>query len=406
LNALKAWGFAFFSLAVLFAASLNLFYPNVAPASALALFTHFFFFISLVLAARFGRLNVLYAIFPAWTIGSLLTSNLMPESFDSSAMDALWLSAWYIAPLNFAVFAWLEERSLFSLGSLLRMLLVFSELSIVLFIATGPIALDAAIALSIEFFQPPQFLVGVPQIAIGFVLAAFVALALKIYAEKQKTLEIAAFFALLGSLLALYFYHERGASIAFLLASASIVSAGFMHLAFRLAYYDELTGVLGRRALFEETPKLSGRYTIAMADIDYFKKFNDDYGHAVGDQALRMVASKLEEVRGGTVYRYGGEEFCFIFRGKTKSEVEPLLEAVRKKIEESPFIKRSSRRPKTKLENFNKLRKPDDKRPYVSITISIGAADSESGAAQNAVLKAADKALYRAKEQGRNRVVV
>lgn len=85
-----------------------------------------------------------------------------------------------------------------------------------------------------------------------------------------------------------------------------------------MAYQDELTSLPGRRALKEYLLKLGSEYTIAMFDIDHFKKFNDTHGHDVGDQVLRMVASKLATVSGrGKSFRYGGEEFTLVFSEKS-----------------------------------------------------------------------------------------
>ena len=60
---------------------------------------------------------------------------------------------------------------------------------------------------------------------------------------------------------------------------------------------------------------LSGEYAIAMMDIDHFKSFNDNYGHDEGDNVLRLVGSMLNQELGDRVYRYGGEEFCAVFKG-------------------------------------------------------------------------------------------
>jgi GGDEF domain-containing protein len=84
--------------------------------------------------------------------------------------------------------------------------------------------------------------------------------------------------------------------------------------AYFLAYRDELTALPSRRALNQLSLSLSRKYTLAMLDIDHFKKFNDTYGHDIGDQVLKLVASKLAKVKnGGKVFRYGGEEFTVVF---------------------------------------------------------------------------------------------
>jgi len=152
---------------------------------------------------------------------------------------------------------------------------------------------------------------------------------------------------------------------------------------------------------------LSGLYTAAMVDVDHFKKFNDRYGHDVGDQVLRMVATQLAKTPGGgRAYRYGGEEFTLLYSGKGREEVLPHLEEVRKDVEVATFTLRHWRRP---------LKKPVDpgswkfaeaqKAKELSVKVSIGVADSTgTDSDPSAVLKKADRALYRAKKAGRNRV--
>jgi diguanylate cyclase (GGDEF)-like protein len=170
-----------------------------------------------------------------------------------------------------------------------------------------------------------------------------------------------------------------------------------------MAYLDELTEIPGRRALREEMLKLSGTYSMAMVDIDYFKKFNDKYGHDVGDDVLRLVASKIKLVSGGgRAFRYGGEEFALIFSGKTLEEMLPHLEILRDTISQAKFTPRDKGRPKKKPERITKSNSNTKK---LSVTVSIGAAEKNTAikTAQD-VLTAADKALYRAKKNGRNRV--
>jgi diguanylate cyclase (GGDEF)-like protein len=90
---------------------------------------------------------------------------------------------------------------------------------------------------------------------------------------------------------------------------------------YRMAFHDELTGLPGRRALNERLMGLDDHYAIAMIDVDHFKLFNDSWGHEVGDQVLKLVASRLQRVGGGgRAYRYGGEEFTIVFAGLRLSE--------------------------------------------------------------------------------------
>ncbi len=188
------------------------------------------------------------------------------------------------------------------------------------------------------------------------------------------------------------------------LASAGfILVIGVIETSHFMAYRDELTGLPGRRALNESLAKLGSRYAVAMLDIDHFKKFNDAHGHDVGDQVLRMVASKLAAVSGGgKVFRYGGEEFSVIFARKSLDDALPHLEKLRETVASARFIPRGKNRPK------RKPKKPvaqKTKARALSVTISIGVAEKAGGKTAAAeVIKAADQALYRAKKAGRNRV--
>ena len=166
----------------------------------------------------------------------------------------------------------------------------------------------------------------------------------------------------------------------------------------RMAYLDELTELPARRALSEKLQQISGIYTIAMLDVDHFKTFNDTYGHDTGDAVLRMIANKMRNISGnGISYRYGGEEFAIVFNGKTKREAKPHLEALRELIANTPFvINRASRRRGDKKARSSKIK-------TVMVTASIGIANSTSNIPSPwDVLKLADKALYRAKDYGRN----
>ncbi len=141
-----------------------------------------------------------------------------------------------------------------------------------------------------------------------------------------------------------------------------------------------------------------------MLDVDHFKKFNDTYGHDVGDQVLRMVASRMDRVSGGgKPFRFGGEEFTVLFPGKNREEAIPHLDALRASIQETGFVVRGKNRPRRKPKHPPRAK--SGKR--VRVTISIGVADrTEKTPNPDMVIKAADEALYRAKQGGRNQVSV
>jgi diguanylate cyclase (GGDEF)-like protein len=172
---------------------------------------------------------------------------------------------------------------------------------------------------------------------------------------------------------------------------------------YRLAYHDALTGLPGRRALTEAMEHLGGRYALAMVDIDHFKRFNDRHGHEVGDQVLRMVARELAHVgSGGRAYRYGGEEFAIVFPGCDATEARQAVDETRKTIAGRRFVIRAKARPRRKPKGRSP-RKVGTKK--VRITVSGGVSEpSRRRVLPREVLVAADKALYKAKRAGRNRV--
>lgn len=166
-----------------------------------------------------------------------------------------------------------------------------------------------------------------------------------------------------------------------------------------MAYVDTLTGIPGRRALEERFLHLGSHYLIAMVDIDFFKKFNDKFGHDIGDEVLKMVAKELSHVKnGGKAYRYGGEEFTILFSGKKKEECIMALEEVRERIFRRGFAIRDKNRP----EKAPKKNTPQTPVKKEKLSVSIGASLSQKGKLPQDVIKTADEALYKAKESGRN----
>ncbi|QDE29625.1 diguanylate cyclase [Shewanella polaris] len=174
-----------------------------------------------------------------------------------------------------------------------------------------------------------------------------------------------------------------------------------------LAYRDELTGLPSRRALFNLSLSLGRKYSVAMVDIDHFKKFNDTYGHDVGDQVLKLVAAKLAQVTGGgKAFRYGGEEFTIVFPSKEIQRVLSDLDQVRVNIEKYNIVLREEKRKGKQDKNATKKRnkKISEKQPTVNVTVSIGCAQHQVDQNFEQCMKEADKALYKAKDSGRNQV--
>tara|TARA_R110001592_G_scaffold93981_3_gene272510 strand:+ start:2493 stop:3719 length:1227 start_codon:yes stop_codon:yes gene_type:complete len=173
---------------------------------------------------------------------------------------------------------------------------------------------------------------------------------------------------------------------------------------YQVTYKDALTGISGRRALDDYLSTLGKHYSIAMLDVDHFKKFNDTYGHDVGDQVLKMVAARVAQVQGGgRAFRYGGEEFTIVFNRQSADEIHVFLEAVRQSIQKYQMVLRSDERVKDKKTGKESRGKNiKSKVKTVSVTISIGVANSAQGMKPKDIIKAADQLLYKAKESGRN----
>lgn len=160
----------------------------------------------------------------------------------------------------------------------------------------------------------------------------------------------------------------------------------------KLAVTDSLTGLLNHRFFYErldEEMEQARRYrhplSICMVDVDYFKDFNDTFGHLEGDMALLMIAKILEKTvrNGDLVGRLGGEEFGIILREQGVEKSLEVAERLRKNIESHRFISENGRK--------------------CSLSVSIGIASFPEDAATGSLLAvAADKGLYKAKRSGRN----
>lgn len=189
------------------------------------------------------------------------------------------------------------------------------------------------------------------------------------------------------------------ASIAAILLLILIINSSH-----ELAFIDQLTELPGRRSLEIEIKHLTGLYTIAMIDIDHFKHFNDTYGHRTGDEVLRLVAQLMSKNKGrGKIFRYGGEEFTILFKGKNANQCMPYLNSLRTRVAEYDLkIRDHTSRPIMGVDIKSKTELNSNE--SINITVSIGVADSISESIPENVMKAADKALYRAKNGGRNRV--
>jgi GGDEF domain-containing protein len=309
-----------------------------------------------------------------------------------------------LIPVNLAFLALMRERGLFSTAGRLRLAFLaiqaafaywlFSNhlFDLLPYIAHSYAILPKVASLSIP---EPALISGI----VTFVLIAMLAI------RRQTPIDSGLLGTLVAFFMACNWLKSRDIHTAYCASGALIMTLSVLRDSYNLAFRDELTGLPSRRTLNESLSGLGRRYTIAMLDVDHFKRFNDTYGHDVGDQVLKMVAQKLTGVGGGgRAYRYGGEEFTILFPRRAVSEAVPHLEELRKSIADYRIAIRGSERPKGQREGKGQ-RGRQGAGGYTSVTISIGVAERTEGlTSAEEVIQAADKALYKAKNKGRNQV--
>jgi diguanylate cyclase (GGDEF)-like protein len=314
---------------------------------------------------------------------------------------AVYVALAVFVPLNLALLSLLRERGTFNRHGALRLAVIALEIAIAAWVVAR--GRTDVVAWAWQKFSPVTFGIGaLPQAGLAAIaLSLIVSLAAAFVSRSAISTSCA------GAIVAFAVgAHVPAASYTFstfIAAAELMVAVAVLHDTFHMAFRDELTGLPSRRALNERLAVLPRQYAIAMVDIDHFKNFNDTWGHELGDQVLKMVAAQIADVRGGgTAYRYGGEEFTVIFPRKDAAEAAPHLEALRRNVESYQLALRASDRPRKASRS---RRRPSGWKGQeaVSVTISIGVAErNQQFATPDAVIQAADRALYCAKGKGRN----
>ena len=395
--------------AALIAAAFGLvFYSTALPESLAGLKVYgpyIVFGAGAALSAAFNRGRALFAL--AVLCAAYGAQQLwLQQALDTPAARAVYLALTLFVPLDLALLAVLPERGIFNQHGAWRLGFLVLQLGLAAWAAGAGAGAAGIVDWAYQkFLDPAPFSAGrIPQLGLALIGLGMICAAAAALVTRSA---VAA--ALAGAILAFAVAaHVPNASVTFATFTAVaglMVTIAVLQDTFRMAFRDELTGIPSRRALNEQLAGLGSRYTIAMADVDHFKKFNDTYGHDLGDQVLKMVASKLADVGGGgRAYRYGGEEFTILFPGKEAQQALPYLEALRRDIEGYRLALRGSDRPK-KAKGSKRERGGWRGKNAVSVTISIGVAErNDRLVTPQVVIEAADRALYRAKEKGRNRV--
>ncbi len=326
-----------------------------------------------------------------------------------------------LLPVNFIIFSLSRERGLSVAAMASRLGLLLLE-SVFVAVVCRPEEMMSPRILQAPFLSQHWFRwTEIPQLAWLAFLAAFTVLLVRFLLYRKPT-EGGMLWSLMAAFTGLQFGGVGRVGSGYFATAGLILVASVVENSYLLAYHDELTTLPGRRSFNETLLGLEGQYAIAVVDIDHFKHFNDTYGHDTGDQVLRMVAARLARVTGsGQAFRVGGEEFSIVFPGKSMKEVVPHLESLRIAIEESSFLVRSvperrsvARGSDRRSQKVGKgKRKAADPRQGelqfaqhgMSVTVSIGVAEKTARTQSvEQVIQAADKALYRAKHAGRNRI--
>lgn len=305
--------------------------------------------------------------------------------------------------INFFWIVLVPEQGVFSNMGKLAVFIFAAEAGAVLLVLSAPTL--APLLHQIQSFKSALITIDMPLSLVTLALlgvATFIIFIRTVVARSEINAGLLT--ALLAAAYGIVNIGESQAEALFFATAALILQVTIIRDSHARVYTDDLTGLPARRALDEQLMRLGKQYVIAMVDIDNFKKFNDKYGHDVGDQTLRFIAAQLRYCKGrAQVFRYGGEEFTLLFRGKTLTEVWTYIDQIRARIENARFTIRGSDRPKDKPHSAKKNRFSKT----LSVTVSIGAAQRDAEHRHYSdVIKAADEQLFNAKNAGRNRTAM
>jgi diguanylate cyclase (GGDEF)-like protein len=370
-----------------------------AVATSAPVYSWIIFGVGILLGWRFKRSQLVVALVVLLAADRAIASPFVSSSGQVGGI--VYSAVAVLLPLDLAAIAWLSERTMSTWqGRIVEGAIIIQPLAIALLLRPelSTVAHTMQQGLVLSGVQVTR----IPAVALIAFVVAIAATALR-FVVRRTVIQASLAWALLAALLGL---HGTGpASTVYLATGGLVLIVSLIETSHRMAFSDELTGLPSRRALTDALMRLPEVYTIAMIDIDHFKKLNDEYGHAAGDQVLRMIGSTLTRTEGGgRPFRYGGEEFAVLFPGKSAEDALPYLEDLREAIEASSFTLRGRDRPKVRPE---KPVRSNGGRRRIEITVSIGVAEpDETSVEPDDVIRAADQALYHAKRTGRNRICV
>lgn len=349
---------------------------------------------SFLIGLSFKRSRLIYSILFFSLVGFVLYRNIININLNLFLLSLC-------LPFNFFVIYNMHERGVFQLSFWKYSILLIIQILLYIYIS-GHEKVFADNVFDVSTIDKPFFSnLLLSKISLAIYLSVLIYFLVD-FVFKRDFSDNGFFWSYLVTLFLFYSDFSTWDQIFCLSTSGLILLVSFVLSSYDVAYKDKLTELPSRRSFDEAITGLGNKYSIGLVDIDFFKKFNDKYGHDVGDQVLKLVASRLGKVGGGgKSYRYGGEEFAILFPNKDRDHSFNKLENLRKDIEKQQFSVRGKKRPgkKPTIPVFFRRAKNE------KITVSIGVAQkSEKLNDVQDVIKAADDALYKAKKDGRNRV--
>jgi diguanylate cyclase (GGDEF)-like protein len=380
----------FIILLIAWAAAANVELASDTVKSLVCTLPYIFALIAIIMSVWYQNSNTFYLV-----CFILLAYIFMNASYSKPQIlrDVVTMTS-ILVPINTVWLAFSKERGITSNYGRNKAIIIFGQIIWIIISMIGKSGSQPINGVS-------ESVIGVKAPAIVLYVLS-IAVVLSSYILRKQYMNLIYILVLIMSFISLHFASRPALVSIFTSAAFCIIVIALLDLSYSLVFYDALTGVLSRRALEQEFLRLGSNYAMAMVDLDHFKKINDNFGHDVGDEVLKMVASVMTKNAGnGKVFRYGGEEFVVLFSGNPYNDIIFQLEKMRKAIERRPFIIRAEDRPKERPE---KIRSGASKgRGSINITVSIGVAQkNDTLRTCQDVIKKADEALYKSKSSGRN----
>lgn len=382
---------------------------HLSAGGVLPYLPHVIFGVAALLGAVFAQTRVLFLSLAFSFVLAAANYHAFVKSHAGRAQVLVFLSSLYL-PVLAAAFHRFSERGLWNAYGRSRVFLVLSTCLVSATLPLVPELGEAMLGTASPLLRPFAPWVRIPLV--GF-LAFGASLPFMVIRARHESpalgllAAVSVLYALGGLAVASPPCGIRGqVMLSWLMAGSGLTLIWtVLESSWRSANMDELTELPGRRALQRHLGRLEPPYAIAVLDVDHFKKINDRYGHDAGDQILRFLAAFLHRLDLGTAYRFGGEEFVIVYEGGDFGRITDSLERLRRAIRARLFWIRGKDRPAKKQEGQSPA--PGRRRESLTVTVSIGAARNIRGALPpQELFEAADKAMYRAKQEGRDRVKV